>query len=127
VISILLAIALTAALVFFIWRFKKRTTQDGSGEASAPLSGTKDDEEQTVLTAMRYEPTSPSVQDGLVSPITPPPRKKSLLQRTFFYKYPSPSFSEKPLVSPPGHPAFGLNSTQETTIELEGDRTFDRA
>jgi hypothetical protein len=124
VIAILLVITLTAALVFFVRRSKQQTTPNGSEEVSTPLSRTKYDNEEVISIGMRYDPTSDSVQDGPVSPLEPPTRKKSVFRQ--FYRYPQTFFSEKPTVAPEGHPAFGPNSNQRTTVELAGDSTFGR-
>jgi len=82
------------------------------------MSLTGGDFEEIVPVAMEFEPVTPRVQSGLVSPLSPPPqRKKSLLQ--ILYRYP---FADKPMVAPKGHPAFRPDSTQDNTIELKRER-----
>jgi len=122
-IVLLLVIALIAGLFFAFRRYRRRNPLTGPEEASAPPSETKDDDENTIPIGIRYEqPSSPSVQNDPVSPVTPPVPRRSI--RRIFYKYP---FSEKPGIRPEGHPAFGPNSIQDNTIELQGDEPFNGA
>jgi hypothetical protein len=139
VIGVLLIVALAAALLFFTRRFKRPTNSAAAELDSRPMIRkiTDDVEEQEVpVTMSYYQESSPVVQAGAVSPLSPrsepPQRKKSkfertrqqILQRTGFYQYPS-SDSDKPEVPPPGHPAFG-NPDQRYTVELDGDQSFNR-
>ncbi len=119
VIGILLATVLTAALVFVVRRARQRNAPKNPEEDSMSLAEC-DDEEQTVPVAMAFEPATPSVQSGLVSPLSPTPQRKQSLLRTF-YKYP---FMEKPLVAPKGHPALTSELSQNTVTEIEGEGSF---
>ncbi|KAH8726685.1 hypothetical protein GQ44DRAFT_771062 [Phaeosphaeriaceae sp. PMI808] len=113
VIGILLAIVLTAALIFVARRARQRNGPKNTEEDSMSIG------EQTVPVAMDFEPASPIVRNELVSPVSPTPQRKKSLRT--FYKYP---FVEKPLVAPKGHPASRSELSRSTATELEGGSGF---
>jgi hypothetical protein len=107
-----MAALIIAGLLYFIARSKPRPTTKGPTAPQMPFSGGN------------VEVWSPVTLDGtpqgeslILSPVTQLPPVD-----TIGYNLPMMNFYEKPPLSPPiGHPAFGPNSTQSTTIELPGD------
>jgi hypothetical protein len=63
----------------------RRTTHDSIEVVPVRAGEVNNNEEQIDPVEMGYEPTSPSVQNDLVSPIILPPRKNLL--RTFISTY----------------------------------------
>jgi hypothetical protein len=85
---LLLAVLVTAGLVFVLRRARQRKTPKNSEDDSTSLTG-DGVEEQIVPVALDIEPTSPPVlYSDLANDLSPPLRRKKPLLQTF-YRYPS--------------------------------------